>query len=325
MVCITCTQMDAACAEDMPVGTVCSKSSSTNYMTVEWDPSREHHTMWEAFRDYEGQALGDTEFLNQPGMECCAVLMGSDYVARLRKGSHLCEELDNVNHVSKTFSEKEINFSKDGLIICLPVRSFFLKPSNGSNDYANLFILPKAKGHSLIHSLLQGIDADCMGDILWSVGRALGIFQMFFMKDHKTHVTTAKHGDMGIGNIFYDRVDSMGKNQWVISWIDCTHMYLEGEGPLMDIGHLTANIERRCLNTRMQSSQVDYFKEKILEGYCAGLSQSIIRRLHEMLIHPQSFKDESWLLGEKIGSMGDPKKILKHIHQFFGYYLESHL
>ena len=162
--------MDAACAEDMPVGTVCSKSSSTNYITVEWDPSREHHTMWEAFRDYEGQALGDTEFLNQPGMECCAVLMGADYVARLRKGSHLCEELDNVNHVSKTFSEKEINFSKDGLIICLPVRSFFLKPSNGSNDYANLLILPKAKGHSLIHSLLQGIDADCMGDILWSVG-----------------------------------------------------------------------------------------------------------------------------------------------------------
>lgn len=328
LLCIASSEIMASSAAPAEVNPY-SHPSATKYQTFQWDPSRVHHHMWEALKDCEGQALGQTEYLDKPGMESFAVMIGTNYVARLKKGIGLCEELDHVNNLIKTFLEKKADFSNDGLTICLPVRCFFLTPSNGSDDYADLLILPKAKGHSLALSLFQGVHSDSMGDIFWSAGRALAAFHMFFMKNHGTHVTTAKHNDMSIGNIFYEPRNVMGKDQWAVSWIDCTDIALVGHSPLTEVGHLIANIEHRLLEASAYLSQINIFQEKVLEGYCSRLSQDIIGILHGLLNNAQSFETESWLLGERTSVMRTgnakvyPENILKLIHHFFGRHIES--
>ncbi|RZI46079.1 hypothetical protein [Candidatus Finniella inopinata] len=300
-----------------------SHPSALKYQTYQWDPTRVQHAMEEALKDCEEQNPNQAEFRNQPGGECFAALIGSNHVVRLTKGTEDCKELNNANFIVKTFLEKKIDFSNDGLTICLPVRSFFLTPADGSNEYAKLFILPKAKGQCLKDSVCQGTHADCMGDIFWSVGRTLSIFQMYFMKDHGTHLTTAIHGDLHPGNIFYDRSEIMGKNQWDISWIDCTHMHVQDGNPLKELGYMIAQMEYNFLIEGIKLSQIRYFQEKFLEGYTAGVSKDLILRLYESSHSSQCFEAKVLFLAQKLGFMGDPKKLIGLIHQFFGRHLEK--
>jgi hypothetical protein len=235
-----------------------------------WDNSKAYQIALEKLVACEKEKPDHVSLLEDVGLESFLVLIGTDYVVRVRKGVNLCEELDNVSLTVKTFSEKKVDFSQKGLFICLPVRSFFLKAveaNDGYDNYVNLFVLPKAKGKKLSDSLLRGVDYELMHKVFWQVGYGLGLFQHKFMKDHGTHISTAKHGDLSPWNIFYDIQESKPN----IYWIDCTHMYIKNESPWTDLVYILRSLEGDLFKC-VEVTKIKEFQKQILQGYSAVLS-----------------------------------------------------
>lgn len=255
-------------------------------------------------------------------MACFAVLIGKNYVGRLRKGNYLCEELKNLSYIVKQFSKKSVDFSKDGLSICLPIDSYFLKPTNNSKDYANIVILPKAKGEMLSKFFLQKENTPHIHEVLKTVGKVLGVFQTRFLKDEKTHFTTAKHGDLNLGNMFCYLDKQAEKKSWKIDWIDCSTMNLKNQSPLVDLGSILFHFECFCKKYKICLDDNLYFKERILKGYCRNIPERLLLKLNELLKSEKSLQDESWFLSENNAFMRNPRAILLFIRNFFDQYFK---
>lgn len=297
-----------------------SKRVGSPYQTIYWNPTHPRQHLLEILKRYE---ISTPDYKVGMGMACFAVLIGDNYVGRLRKGNHLCEELKNLHYITKQFSEKAVDFSEQGLRICLPIDNYFLKPTNGSQEYANIVILPKANGEMLSKFCLQKDNLPHIPKVLKTAGKALGVFQTQFLKDEKTHFTTAKHGDLNFGNMFCSLANKKDKKSWKIDWIDCSTMTLNNQSPLVDLGSILFHFDCYCKKFQLHLDHKIDFKEKILQGYCRNIPEALLLKLYKLLEFEKSFQNEAWLLGENNYFMSNPRAVLSFIHNFLKKYIKT--